>query len=74
MEILGGKVNPAPRPTLLKVGSEGEAVKKIQEVLGLDADGIFGQMTAKYVKVWQANNGLEADGIVGPKTYAKMVG
>jgi len=73
LEILGGKVNPAPRPTLLKVGSEGEQVKKIQEVLGLDADGIFGQMTAKYVKVWQADNGLEPDGIVGPKTYAKII-
>ena len=74
MESDGSNGKAAPRPTLLKVGSEGEAVKKIQEVLGLDADGIFGQVTAKYVMVWQAGNGLEADGIVGPKTYQKMVG
>ena len=59
---------------LLKVGSRGKEVKELQEFLNIDADGIFGQVTAKYVKVWQAGNGLEADGIVGPKTYQKMVG
>ena len=73
LEILGGKVNSAPSPTLFKVGSTGDGVKKIQEALGLDADGQFGLMTEKYVKVWQAGNGLDPDGIVGPKTYAKMV-
>ena len=73
LEILGGKMNPSTAPTLFKVGSEGESVKKIQEALGLDADGLFGQLTAKYVKVWQAGNGLEPDGIVGPKTYKAML-
>ena len=74
LSILGGKVNPAPRPTLLKVGSEGEAVKLVQEAVGLEADGVFGLITEKYVMAWQKENALVPDGIVGIKTYKKMVG
>ena len=35
---------------LLKVGSKGDDVKKLQEKLGLTADGIFGNGTAAKVK------------------------
>lgn len=57
---------------LLKVGSTGEDVKKLQEKLGLPADGSFGPKTADAVKSWQSANGLTADGVVGPATWAKM--
>ncbi len=57
---------------LLKVGSKGEDVKKLQQKLGTTADGSFGPGTEKLVKEWQAANGLTADGIVGPGTWAKM--
>ena len=57
---------------LLKTGSSGDDVKKIQVKLGLDADGIFGPGTEKAVKGWQAANGLTADGIVGQGTWNKM--
>jgi putative chitinase len=57
---------------LLKVGSKGEDVKKLQSFLGLGADGSFGPGTEKAVKSWQAANGLTADGIVGAGTWAKM--
>lgn len=57
---------------LLKVGSKGEDVKKLQAKLGLTADGIFGNGTGEAVKKWQAVNGLGADGIVGAGTWAKM--
>ena len=50
---------------LLKVGSKGDDVKKLQEKLGLTADGNFGPGTEKAVKEWQSANGLTADGIVG---------
>lgn len=57
---------------LLKVGSQGEDVKKLQAKLGLGADGIFGAGTEKAVKEWQSKNGLTADGIVGDGTWNKM--
>lgn len=59
---------------LLKVGSQGEDVKKLQTKLGLTADGIFGNGTAAKVKEWQEANGLTADGIVGDGTWGKMFG
>ena len=57
---------------LLKIGSKGEDVKKLQAKLGLAADGVFGAGTAAAVKKWQAENGLTADGIVGDGTWTKM--
>jgi len=59
---------------LLKVGSKGEDVKKLQEKLGLGADGSFGPGTEKAVKEWQAKNGLTADGIVGDASWSKLFG
>jgi putative chitinase len=57
---------------LLKVGSRGEDVKKLQEKLGLSADGVFGPGTEKAVKKWQIDNDLAADGLVGEGTWSKM--
>jgi putative chitinase len=57
---------------LLKKGSKGENVKKIQSKLGTTADGVFGPGTEKLVKEWQTKNGLTADGIVGEGTWKKM--
>lgn len=57
---------------LLKNGSNGEDVKKLQAKLGLAADGIFGNGTEIKVKEWQTANGLVADGIVGDSSWSKM--
>lgn len=57
---------------LLKKGSKGEDVKKLQSKLGLAADGDFGPGTETKVKEWQVANGLTADGIVGDGTWGKM--
>lgn len=77
--ILGGEtVSAAPRKKsstsarTLRRGMEGSDVKKMQKVLGITADGIFGFGTATAVKKWQRANGLTVDGIVGPNTQAKM--
>ena len=59
---------------LLKIGSKGEDGKKLQSMLGLGADGIFGAGTAAAVKKWQTEHGLGADGIVGEGTWGKMFG
>ena len=57
---------------LLKLGSEGEDVKKLQIKLGVDPIGKFGPKTDAAVRAWQAANGLTADGIVGDGTWSKM--
>ena len=57
---------------LLKLGSEGEDVKKLQIKLGVDPIGKFGPKTDAAVRAWQASNGLTADGVVGDGTWSKM--
>ena len=57
---------------LLKNGSNGDDVKKLQAKLGLAADGIFGPGTEIKVKEWQTANNLTADGIVGDGSWGKM--
>ena len=57
---------------LLRVGSTGDDVKKLQELLGVDVIGKFGPKTEAAVKGWQAAHGLTPDGVVGDATWAKM--
>lgn len=59
---------------LLKIGSKNDDVKKLQEKLGLTADGVFGKNTEESVKSFQTKNGLNPDGIVGEGTWSKMFG
>lgn len=80
MAAMGGKISaPVAAATaaasggVLRRGSKGEDVKKMQAKLGLAADGDFGPGTEAAVKKWQAANGLTADGIVGPKTLAALM-
>ena len=57
---------------LLGVGSKGATVKKLQEALGIGADGVFGSGTKKAVMAFQEKNGLDVDGFAGPATLSKM--
>lgn len=63
---------------VLKYGSRGESVKKVQTRLNElyfkcgTADGVFGYKTLDAVKRFQKVKGLTADGIVGSKTYAAL--
>jgi len=59
---------------LLKVGSTGDDVVKLQKKLGVDPVGTFGPKTEAAVKAWQQANGLTADGLVGDATWKKMFG
>ena len=63
---------PADAADVLKKGSRGPRVAKIQDWLGQKADGIYGKDTKAAVKRWQRRNGLTADGIVGPATWAAL--
>jgi peptidoglycan DL-endopeptidase CwlO len=53
---------------LLRMGSRGPAVARVQRELGIPADGIFGPQTRRAVRAFQRRHGLLADGIVGPQT------
>lgn len=57
---------------ILKLGSKGEEVKKLQIKLGVDPVGNFGPKTEEAVKKWQKLNGLTPDGIVGDMTWKKL--
>jgi putative chitinase len=57
---------------LLKIGSKGEDVKKLQIKLGVEAIGTFGPKTEAAVKSWQKSNGLTDDGVVGDETWNKL--
>ena len=59
---------------LLKNGSKGDDVKKLQEKLGVEAIGTFGPKTEAAVKAWQKTNGLKDDGVVGDATWDKLFG
>ncbi len=61
---------------LLKRGSKGDMVRKLQEALGIDADGKFGRGTEQAVRDYQEENELTADGLAGPKTLGalKLIG
>ena len=59
---------------LLKNGSKGDDVKKLQEKLGVEAIGTFGPKTEAAVKSWQKANGLKDDGVVGDGTWSKLFG
>ena len=72
-------VTPVTTQPMLRTGSRGDAVRKLQEMLNAkgytcgNVDGIFGSKTYAAVLAFQKANGLAADGIVGPLTWGKLV-
>lgn len=59
------------RPTLRR-GAISEHVEKLQEKLGVTADGYFGAMTEAAVRRFQREHNLVPDGIAGPKTWKEL--
>lgn len=59
-------------PVLLRTGSTGDAVGLVQEIVGVETDGLFGSVTEDAVKDYQRANDLVPDGIVGPLTAKAM--
>jgi hypothetical protein len=66
---------PEPEPPvpvghpMLSEGSEGPAVIELQTILGIPADGHFGNITATQVEAFQRACGLSPDAIVGSVTW-----
>lgn len=58
---------------VLKKGARGEAVKTLQILLGIEADGSFGGATDRAVKEFQKAHGMTADGSVGAGTWSRLL-
>jgi hypothetical protein len=53
-------------------GGKGGAVRRLQELLHVSADGEFGPETEAAVRRFQSEHGLAVDGVVGPATWAAL--
>ncbi len=67
-KVFGTAVLAAPEG--LQLGSHGDDVKALQ--VRLFADGIFGDLTALHVRLWQAKHALPVTGIVDAATKAAL--
>src|SRR3954447_1298898 len=65
-------IAPAAPSQLLRMGSTGPDVTRLQGALNVQTDGIFGPETDAAVRAFQQRAGLTADGIVGPETWRSV--
>ena len=66
----------APAPALaektVERGDRGKTVRKLQRLLHVQPDGVFGKGTVRALKRFQRRRGLTADGVVGPATWRAL--
>ena len=55
-----------------KKGMSVDQIKQIQQLVGVNDDGVIGKQTVQAIASWQSANGLEVDGKIGSKTADKM--
>jgi len=60
-------------PKNLSLTNRGDLVQQLQNFLGREADGIFGQETYQAVYIFQFEHDLYPDGIVGPITWSEIL-
>jgi zinc D-Ala-D-Ala carboxypeptidase len=84
---MDGKVGKFTWPKLIitiQLGSHGEAVKALQEIIkaqqlatkgtsSIQIDGLYGSITEGWVFGWQKFAGILEDGICGPKTWRSLL-
>ena len=56
----------------LEEGDRGARVQRLQQLLGLPSDGVFGPGTARKVRSFQRRHDLTADGVVGAGTWRML--
>lgn len=56
----------------LRIGDNGQEVKRLQHNLGISVDGDFGPKTHAAVEQYQKMQRLVVDGIVGPATFGSL--
>jgi putative chitinase len=67
----------APRPvtySILRRGSSGDLVKRVQKALNISADGAFGLQTDIAVRSWQRMNKYPSNGILDNTQIKKLLG
>jgi Putative peptidoglycan binding domain len=63
---------PASAERTVERGDRGKTVRKLQRLLHVDADGVFGRGTVRALKRFQRRRGMRADGIAGPATWRAL--
>lgn len=58
---------------VLQHGDQGDNVRKLQQRLGIEDDGIFGDETQAAVEQFQHDHDLNPDGVVGARTWGELV-
>ncbi len=72
MALLGEDQKEEPITAILRPGSIGADVRRLQRALSIIADGSFGPLTKAAVEDYQQRNGLLVDGIAGPQTLGSL--
>jgi Meckel syndrome type 1 protein len=67
-------IAPGAPAHMLRLGSTGPDVIRVQSALGQTPDGVFGPRTDAAVRLFQGRNALLVDGIVGPHTWGSLFG
>lgn len=62
----------APAEPVLHIGAHGPAVVKVQQILGLRADGRYTAQVSHAVKVFQVHSHLPATGVVEARTWKAL--
>ena len=57
---------------MLRRGTKGQEVRRLQSKLGIVSDGDYGPITERTVTLYQQNQGLYVDGIAGPQTLGSL--
>jgi peptidoglycan hydrolase-like protein with peptidoglycan-binding domain len=63
---------PAMAEKTVERGDRGKTVRKLQRLLHVGADGVFGKGTVRSLKRFQRRRGMKADGVAGPATWRAL--
>lgn len=72
MQAAYRRLTGSAAPVVLRIGSSGAEVRRLQRALGIEEDGSFGPQTEAAVRRFQAAVGLPVDGVVGDRTWAAL--
>lgn len=72
MERAYRRLSGRSSPVVLRIGSTGGEVKRLQRLLQIEVDGRFGPETDEAVRDFQAAAGLPVDGMVGKRTWGAL--